>query len=303
MTMEEIVSRNIEEAKAKYPQKAKIYDKALLVYKTMLDEGHSGFSWAMTRNTMYAISTKIKDLKDKQEIIKAVNDYVDGLKSLDGNLDSFASYGNMVVVSAGASFLKLVDLCDTAEEIQEVHDVFNRLAKDKPLIPIEDNPEIWHFNDFGGLKEDDDVPRKSYQCTKMSSLFKDVYADGTVSYHDQNRAYCSEMITNDDGETHESTYVSWKADIVDLLWPITMPYMPEDKAYKVNIETVKYDKERNLDMILIKSVDTPSGEHRVLNLCFKEIDITKPGDKYLNTANARARYDEFIEAKRKQTNG
>lgn len=301
MTMSEIVSRNIEEAKAKYPQKAKIYDKALLVYNTMLDEGHSGFSWVMTINTMYAISTKIKDLKDKQEIIKAVNDYVKSLANTEDNLDSFASYGNMVAVSAGASFLTLVDLCDTAEEIQEVYDVFNRLAKDKPLIPIEDNPEIWCFNAFGDLKGDDS-PRKSYQCTKMSSLFKDVYADGTVSYHDQNRAYCSEMIT-DGGETHESTYTSWKCDIVDLIWPITMPYMPEDKAYKVNVETVKYDKEKNLDMVLIKSVDTPSGEHRVLNLCFKEIDITKPGDKYLNTAYARARYDEFVEAKRKQTNG
>ena len=150
MTMEEIVSRNIEEAKAKYPQKAKIYDKALLVYNTMLDEGHSGFSWAMTRNTMYAISTKIKGLKDKQEINKAVNDYVKSLTNTEDNLDSFASYGNMVVVSAGALFLNIVNLCDTAEEIQEVHDVFNRLAKDKPLIPIEDTKVIT-FLDTGNI--------------------------------------------------------------------------------------------------------------------------------------------------------
>ena len=62
--------------------------------------------------------------------------------------------------------------------------ILNRLIDGKPLTPIEDTPGIWsdvtcYNNDY-----------ESYHCIRMSSLFKDVYYDGTVKYHDTDRFYC-----------------------------------------------------------------------------------------------------------------
>ena len=54
--------------------------------------------------------------------------------------------------------------------------------KSKPLTPIEDTDDVWN------LIDNHENGYISYQCKRMSSLFKDVYADGTVKYDDINRS-------------------------------------------------------------------------------------------------------------------
>lgn len=60
--------------------------------------------------------------------------------------------------------------------------ILNRLIEGKPLTPIEDTYDVWNVcsrGENGGVA--------TYQCKRMSSLFKDVYPDGTVKYHDNDR--------------------------------------------------------------------------------------------------------------------
>ena len=55
--------------------------------------------------------------------------------------------------------------------------IINRLIDGKPLTPIEDTDDIWNLCNTN----EDEVKR--YQCSRMSSLFKDVYPDGVVSLY------------------------------------------------------------------------------------------------------------------------
>ena len=101
---------------------------------------------------------------------------------------------------------------------------------DKPLMPIEDTGDVWNLIDN---HEDGYI---SYQCKRMSSLFKDVYADGTVKYDDINRSYCIDI--HDSNNEYSSGLVR---RIIDAMFPITMPYMP-GKPIKVYCEDFLTDK-------------------------------------------------------------
>lgn len=113
--------------------------------------------------------------------------------------------------------------------------ILMRLMDDKPLTPIEDNEEDWNecrgYNDRG----------KHYHCKRMSSLFKDVYPDGRVEFTDVDRVQMYNI---------ESPDVAWHNGMVrgmiDKMFPITMPYIPENNSYKVYVEEFLCD-EKNGD--------------------------------------------------------
>ena len=100
----------------------------------------------------------------------------------------------------------------------------------QPLTPIEDTDDIWyecHRYEDG---------HKLYQCKRMNSLFKDVYADGTVEYSENGRLYCVNI--------HNPTYTYSSGlvrRIIDKMFPITMPYIP-GKPIKVYCEDFLTDK-------------------------------------------------------------
>lgn len=98
-----------------------------------------------------------------------------------------------------------------------------RLMNDQNLTPIEDTEDVWSMCNSG-------TPIV-YQCKRLSSLFKDIHDDGTVTYSDTNRAY---GILDDDNFTFSGNRVS-KA--VDSLFPIKMPYYPATNKYKVMFHT------------------------------------------------------------------
>ena len=99
-----------------------------------------------------------------------------------------------------------------------------RLLNELPLTPIKDTEDMWNTNIID--KHDDYT---SYQCNRMSSLFKQVCNDGTVEYHDVNRAYCIDIKTGD-------TYSSWICSLIDEMFPIAMPYYPPVNKYKIYTE-------------------------------------------------------------------
>ena len=125
----------------------------------------------------------------------------------------------------------LIDDIEAVKEDKSMLDLTkNCLIDGKPLTPIEDTDDIWNLIDN---HEDGYI---SYQCKRMSSLFKDVYADGTVKYDDINRSYCVDI--NNSNNKYSSGLVR---RIINAMFPITMPYMP-GKPIKVYCEDFLTDK-------------------------------------------------------------
>ena len=72
--------------------------------------------------------------------------------------------------SALKAYNSLMEDGHSAASIQFTKDILNRLIDGKPIMPIEDTDDIWLTGvDFGDYV--------SYQCSRMSSLFKKVYND------------------------------------------------------------------------------------------------------------------------------
>lgn len=159
--------------------------------------------------------------------------------------------------------------------------ILNRLIDGKPLTPIEDTPDVWcNVTDT----HNNGVTR--YQCKRMSSLFKYVYADGTIKYSDVNRCYC--VNTDGIGPYHSGLV----QEIVDELFPITMPYIP-DKPFKVNCEEFLTDtKNGDFDTVGVLSIVKPNGKYVDVYRYFKEE----------NRGFVPISYQEYINRKTKAEN-
>ena len=177
----------------------------------------------------------------------------------DGEWD----YGCACYESALKAFGSLCEDGHSGFSIGLTKAILNRLINNKPLLPIEDTNEVWSdISDMSGLKGEE----CNYQCKRMSSLFKYVYADGTVKYRDVDR-YHGVNINCPDAPYHSGLIDT----VMDELYPITMPYMPADRAYKVYTEEFLVDpKNGDFDTVGILYVITPSLERVEINRYFKE---------------------------------
>ena len=194
----------------------------------------------------------------------------------DGEWD----YGCACYESALKAFHSLCEDGHSGFSIGLTKAILNRLINNKPLLPIEGTNEVWSdISDMSGLKGEE----CNYQCKRMSSLFKYVYADGTVKYRDVDR-YHGVNINCPDAPYHSGLIDT----VMDELYPITMPYMPADRAYKVYTEEFLVDpKNGDFDTVGILYVITPSLERVEINRYFKE------------TPNGFAEIDEAEYVKRK----
>lgn len=137
--------------------------------------------------------------------------------------------------------------------------ILNQLIDGKPLTPIEDAPDIWY-----DVVDTHSGEAEVYRCKRMSSLFKYVYADGTIKYTDVDRCYC--VNTDGIGSYHSGLV----REIVDELFPITMPYIP-DKPFKVNCEEFLTDtKNGDFDTVGVLSIVKPNGKWVDVYRYFKE---------------------------------
>lgn len=134
--------------------------------------------------------------------------------------------------------------------------ILNRLIDMQPLTPIEDTDDAWNI-----CSRPKDGP-KVYQCKRMPSLFKYAYGDGTVQYHDSDMSYCVDI--NNPNVTYSSGLVS---EIVDEMFPITMPYMP-GKPIKVYCEDFLTDKKNgDFDTVgVLYALKTENGEQQKIEI-------------------------------------
>lgn len=103
-----------------------------------------------------------------------------------------------------------------------VKEIFSRLVDGKPLTPIKDEEDQWiEVSNATG------VYKKYYQHKRMSSLFKRIKADDTVSYFDTDRirAYNGDNIPFFNGLVD---------NVVDEYFPIKFPYVGEKIKVRIN---------------------------------------------------------------------
>ena len=143
--------------------------------------------------------------------------------------------------------------------------ILNKLIKGQALTSIEDTEDVW--NESGGYC-DEETGIKQYQSNRMSSLFKYVYPDGTIKYTDIDRVTGINMAYPD------VTYTSGTLrDIVAEMFPITMPYSPKSKSYKIYTEDFLTDKSKgDYDTVGYLYMITPEGERIELNKFYHEFN-------------------------------
>ena len=174
-------------------------------------------------------------------------------------------YGCSCYGSALKAFNSLCEDAHSGTSIYFTKAILNRLIDGKVLTPIEDTDDIWNH------VFDRDDGAKVYQCRRMSSFFKYVYPDGAVTYSDNNRD-----IGFDIGSSFG--YLNGHIrNIVNEMFPIKMPYMPEEKPFKVYTETFLVDpKNGDFDTRGILYLIKPDGERVDINRYFKEGEEPDP---------------------------
>lgn len=175
--------------------------------------------------------------------------------------DTEWDYGCACYESAYKAFQSLLDDEHSGYSIGVTKNILNRLIDGKPLTPIEDTPDVW--NEIYGFSE----VSQTYQSRRMSSLFKDVYPDGRVEYHDNDRCYC----VNKDNPDAPGWHNGFISKMIHEKYPITMPYYPMSKPLVVYCsEGLSDPKNGDFDTIGVWHVRKPDGETDTIERFFKE---------------------------------
>lgn len=172
-------------------------------------------------------------------------------------------YGCACYESALKAFRSLCEDGHSGFSISMTKFILNRLIEGKPLTFIEDTEDAWSdISDRSGLRGE----IANYQCRRMSSLFKYVYDDGSIKYRDVNR-FCGVNVDNPDVSYHSSLIDR----VMEEKFPITMPYFPESKPFRVYCEEFLTDRKNgDFDTVGILYVIKPDGERVEINRYFKE---------------------------------
>lgn len=172
-------------------------------------------------------------------------------------------YGVACYDSALKAFESLLGDNHSGFSIHVTKGILNRLIDGKLLTPIEDTEDVWN-KCYRGNGDD----KTTYQCKRMSSLFKDVYDDGKVVYKDINRYYC--INKNDPNISWHNGFIG---NIYNEMFPLTMPYMPSNKADLIVCDELLTDpKNGDFDTIAVLYIQRAHGERVEVNRYFKEGD-------------------------------
>jgi hypothetical protein len=142
--------------------------------------------------------------------------------------------------------------------------ILDRLLDCKPLTPLSGNDDEWglseHLNDHDGLV--------TYQNKRYGALFKEVKLDGTITYRDVDRVVCYDIRDKD-----KSYFCGAIAYIINDMFPITMPYFPENSPIKVYCFDFLVDKKHgDFDTYSIDHIIMPNGDNIDIQRYFKEND-------------------------------
>lgn len=175
-------------------------------------------------------------------------------------------YGCACYESALKAFNSLMEDGHSGTSIGFTKNILMRLIDGQPLTPIEDTDDVW-FDGSSPLRPIEDRDGViSTQCKRCSGLFKYIYPDGTVKYSYLDQCYC---IDKESGSTYSFGLVR---KIIEEMFPITMPFMP-DKPIKVYCSDLLTDRKNgDFDTVAVHYAVKPDGEKIDICRYFKEGD-------------------------------
>ena len=156
----------------------------------------------------------------------------------------------------------LIDADHSGNSILSSNLILNRLLNYRPLTPIEDTDDLWKR-----ISPSEEEEFKSYQCKRLSSLFKEVHADGTVVYRDINSITCIDI--DDSRHQYCSPLVF---NILKDMFPITMPYMPIGGTTVYCSDFIMDPKNEEFDTLAIFHAISPGKGRIEINRFFKETE-------------------------------
>ena len=181
-------------------------------------------------------------------------------------------YGCSCYKSALKAYHSLMEDGHSGMSFSFTKNILLRLMNGQPLTPITDEDfftvergiEEWPAESDEWLKEHG--LKSELQCPRMYSLFRKEHLDGTITYHDNNRAYFIDI-------DNPSWAYQTNTDFFDEMFPITMPYMPKENPYKIYTQEILTDKKNgDFDTKAILYMITPEGEKIELNIFEAEVD-------------------------------
>jgi hypothetical protein len=176
------------------------------------------------------------------------NAYIAAIKAIDDSMMSFnsSSDGSMYL----SNKIPLNNLC--------------KLLHRQPLTPIEDTPEVWIAD-----VDNDNNTTKSYQNTRLPSLYKTVDEHNNIKYSDIGRVKFYNSLICKDRWMFDITVLN----IIDSLFPISMPYTPQKSIYKVIGETFLSGASLDeYDTCGIFRIITPENDIVEINRFFKTVN-------------------------------
>lgn len=171
--------------------------------------------------------------------------------------------------SALKAFKSLCEDGHTGFSFSATRQILDRMCHHMPLCPItkDDFPEHCGItiNDSTRSFGRPAMQKTCTQCARMSSLFQDVWEDGVVTYHDNDRVVCFNTENIDD-----NFYWGFASRFIDEMYPITLPYYPRP-GHVFNIYVTQFTV-NDMDVCRIDHIKEPSGKDVPFGRCFKYVD-------------------------------
>lgn len=194
------------------------------------------------------------DIWAKREVELAKNE---ALKS--GSDNCSAHYICECLNSALKAFSSLREDGHSGASMEQMLMFLQRLVRGLPLTPIDEDTTWVKSN----VSESGTV---TYQCARMTSLFKDVDREGNITYSDVNRVVC---VNKDD--SHASVwYNGFVSKIVNSIYPIKFPYYTSSDPIIAYVSEHTTSVTEDFDTMCIDSVKLDNGETVELKRFFKE---------------------------------
>ena len=134
-----------------------------------------------------------------------------------------------------------------------------RLVRGFPLTPIDEDTTWVKSNVY-------ESGTITYQCARMTSLFKDVDREGNITYSDVHRVVC----VNKDDLQAPVWYNGFVSKIVNSIYPIKFPYYTSSDPIIAYVSEHTTSVTEDFDTMCIDSVKLDNGETVDVKRFFKE---------------------------------
>lgn len=194
------------------------------------------------------------DIWAKREVELAKNE---ALKSGADNCS--AHYICECLNSALKAFNSLREDGHSGSSMEQMLMFLQRLVRGLPLTPI-DEDTTWVKS---SVSESGTI---TYQCARMTTLFKDVDREGNITYSDVNRVVC----VNKDDPQAPVWYNGFVSKIVNSIYPIKFPYYTSSDPIIAYVSEHTTSVTEDFDTMCIDSVKLDNGETVDVKRFFKE---------------------------------